>query len=145
METQLPPKQGHTLPTFRPMFIVARRLDGSRYPLGTKVGLGPGNIVFDADPAPPRGRAPPQFSAHVCCGQTAWWIKMPLGKKVGLDPGHIVLYGDPASPIRAQPPQFSAHVYCGQTIAHLSYCWALVTTYLLKSWPSLWQLCTHIK
>jgi len=29
-------------------------------PLGTMVGLGPGNIVLDADPAPsPRGTAPP--------------------------------------------------------------------------------------
>jgi len=42
-------------------------------PLGTKVGLCPGNIVFDADPAPPpKGHRPaePQFSAHVCYGQT---------------------------------------------------------------------------
>jgi len=32
----------------------------------------------------------PQFSAHVCCGQTAGWIMMPLRTKVGLGPGHIV-------------------------------------------------------
>ena len=96
-------------------------------PIGTKVGLGPGNIVFDANPAPlPRGRAHPQFSAHVCCGQTACWIKMPLGTKVGLSPGHIVLHGDPASPRKGHSPQVSAHVYCGQTVARLSYCWALV-------------------
>jgi len=38
----------------------------------------------------------PQFSAHVCCGQTAVWIKMPLGTEVGLGPGDIVLDGDPA-------------------------------------------------
>jgi len=31
-----------------------------------------------------------QFSAHVCCGQTARRI-MPLGMEVGLGPGHIVL------------------------------------------------------
>jgi len=40
----------------------------------------------------------PQFSAHVCYGQTAGWIKMPLGGEVGLGPGHIVLDGDPAPP-----------------------------------------------
>jgi len=33
--------------------------------------------------SPKRGRAP-QFSAHVCCGQTAGWIKMPIGTMVGL-------------------------------------------------------------
>jgi len=42
----------------------------------------------------------PQFLAHVCCGQTAGWIKIPLGMEVGLVPGHNVLDGDPA-----QPPQ----------------------------------------
>jgi len=64
-------------------------------------GLGPGHIVLDGDPAPlPHNGHSPQFSAHVCYGQTAGWIKMPLGTKVGLGPDHIVLYGDPASPLR---------------------------------------------
>ena len=39
---------------------------------------------------------PPQFSAHVYCGQTAGWIKVALGMEVGLGPGHIVLDGDTA-------------------------------------------------
>jgi len=48
-----------------------------------------------------------QFSAYVCCGQMARWIKMPLGAKVGLGPGHVVLHGDPAPPKKgAQPPNF---------------------------------------
>jgi len=40
--------------------------------LGTEVGLGPGHIVLDGDPAPPppKGHSAPQFSAHVYCGQT---------------------------------------------------------------------------
>jgi len=29
----------------------------------------------------PKG-AQPQFSPHICCGQTAGWITMPLGTKV---------------------------------------------------------------
>jgi len=49
-------------------------------------------------PLPKKGAEPPQFSAHVCCGQTAGWIKMPLGMKVGLGPGDVVLDGDPAPP-----------------------------------------------
>jgi len=40
-------------------------------PLGTEVGLGPGDIVLDWDPGPPKkGAQPPHFSAHVYCGQT---------------------------------------------------------------------------
>ena len=38
-----------------------------------------------------RGHSSPQFSAHVCSGQTAGWIKMPLGTEVDLGPGQIVL------------------------------------------------------
>jgi len=65
-------------------------------PLDTMVGLGPGNSLLDADPAPPPRGTAPQISAHVCCGQTAGWINMPIVSKVGLGPGHIVLRGDPA-------------------------------------------------
>jgi len=51
-----------------------------KVPRGMYVGLGPGHIVLDGDPAhPPKGAQPP-FSAHVCCGHTAGWIKMPLGR-----------------------------------------------------------------
>jgi len=66
--------------------------------LGMQVGFGPSHIVLDGDPAPapPRGTAPPQFSAHICCGQMAAWIKMPLGMELGLGPGDFVLDGDPA-------------------------------------------------
>jgi len=46
---------------------------------------------------PQRGTAP-QFSAHVCCGQTAGWIKMPLGTEVGVGSGHIVLDGSQLPP-----------------------------------------------
>jgi len=40
-------------------------------PLGTEIDLGPGHIVLDGDPAPPEEHSSPQFSAHVCCCQTA--------------------------------------------------------------------------
>ena len=96
--------------------------------LGMPVGLGPGHIALDWDPAElpssKRGRSP-QFSTQICCGQMAGWIKMPLGREVSLSPSDIVLDGDPA-PLsergRSPPPQFSARVYCRQTVAHLSYC-----------------------
>jgi len=75
-------------------------------PFSMEVGLGPGHIVLDGDSTPPpqKGGTAPQFLAHVCCIQTAGWIKMPLGTKVGLSPGHIVLYGDPAPPKGHSPP-----------------------------------------
>jgi len=50
--------------------------------------------LLDREPAPPPqkgGGVPPQFSAHVHCGQTAGWMKMTFGMEVGLGPGHIVL------------------------------------------------------
>jgi len=70
-------------PNFRPMSIVAKRLDGSTQlsstsiygrrcktpqcpqdedAIGTEVSLGPGDVVLDGDPAPPkRGTAPTIF------------------------------------------------------------------------------------
>jgi len=60
-------------------------------PLGMEVGIGPGDFVFDGDPAPPRKKAHPnQFVAHVYCGQTAVCIRIPLGTEVGLSLGDIV-------------------------------------------------------
>ena len=44
-----------------------------RMPLGTEVGLGPGDITLDGNPSfspKKRGTAAPHFSAHVYCGQT---------------------------------------------------------------------------
>ena len=38
----------------------------------------------------------PQFSAHICCGQVAAWIKMSLDVELDLGPGDFVLDGDPA-------------------------------------------------
>ena len=74
-----------------------------------EVGLGPGHIVLDGDPSPPppKGGRSPQFSAHICCGQMAAWIKMPLDMEVGLSPGDFVLDRDPApSPKRGGAPNF---------------------------------------
>jgi len=65
--------------------------------LGMEVVFGPGEFVFNGDPARPRKKGTPctptQFLAHVYCGQTAEWIKMPLGTEVNLGPGDVVLDG----------------------------------------------------
>ena len=65
----------------------------------------------DPDPAPPqKGAEPPQFSAHVYCGQRAVWIKMPLGTEVKVCPSDVVLDEVAAPPplTGAQPPVFDS-------------------------------------
>ena len=92
-----------------------------KMPLGTEVDLGPDHTVLSDDqpPAPKGSKVPSPLLLHplphVCCNQTAGWIKMRLGTEVGVGPGDIVLDGDPASlPLKRHSPQFVAHVYCGQ-------------------------------
>jgi len=58
---------------------------------GTWYGVGLCDIVLDGDSLS-------QFSAHVCCGQTAGCIRIPLGTEAGLGPGDIVSDGDLAPP-----------------------------------------------
>ena len=93
-------------------------------PLGREVGLGPSDIVLDGDPAPsPKGGGGLKPSSHVCCGQTAGWVKMPLGTEVDLSPGRIVLDGDPAPPCErgtAAPSFWPVSIVA--TVARLSYC-----------------------
>jgi len=105
---------------------VAKRLDASNMKLNMQVGLGPGHIVLDRNPAPPSPKegGALQFSAHICCGQMAGWIKMPLGSELGLSPSDIVLDGDPTSSPkrgRSPPPNFWPMSIVA-TVAHLSYC-----------------------
>jgi len=65
----------------------------------------------NGNPFPPLKGAPTaaQFSAHVCCVQTAGWNKMPLGREVDLVPGVIVLDRDPTPPKNwhSSPPLLS--------------------------------------
>ena len=59
--------------------------------LGTLIGLGPGHIVLDRDPAPlPQRGTATKFSTYIYCGQMSVWIKTPLGMELGLGPGDFV-------------------------------------------------------
>ena len=66
--------------------------------LSMELGIHPGHIVLDGDPAPspPKKGTVPQFSVHAYCGRTAVCIRLPLGTEVGLSLGDVVLDGDPA-------------------------------------------------
>jgi len=82
-----------------------------------EVGLGPGHMVLDWDPANQRDTASNfYFWPMSAVGQAAGWIKMPLGTEEDLGPGHV-LDGNPAIPhekgTAARSPLFSVHVYCG--------------------------------
>jgi len=65
--------------------------------LGTQVGLGPGHIVLDGNPAPlpKRGRSPPIFG--LCLLWPNGWMDQDATWYGGsLVPSDIVLDGDPA-------------------------------------------------
>jgi len=85
--------------------------------LDQKVGLGPGHIVLDGNPAPlpKKGAQPPNFRPMFV--PNGWMDQDDtIGMEVGLGPGHFVVDGDPAPPKKSgHCPQFSAYVYCGQT------------------------------
>jgi len=52
----------------------------------------------------------PHFSADVCYGQTAGWIRIPLGTEVCFGPGNIMLDGDSTCTRKEHSsPHFSAH------------------------------------
>ena len=55
-------------------------------PLATEVGLGPGHIVLDGDPAPPKRDTAPKFRPISVVTKQLM--------EVGRGPGHIVLNGD---------------------------------------------------
>jgi len=78
------------------------------------VGLNPGDILLDGDPAPPHGKghSSPLFSTQVYFGQTAGQTRIPLDTEVGLGSSDIVLDRDPAPPPTERgtaAPHFLAH------------------------------------
>jgi len=46
--------------------------------LGKEVGLSPGHIVLDEDPAVPKRDTNSQFSAHIYCGQKRGTVPPPI-------------------------------------------------------------------
>jgi len=87
--------------------------------LGEQVGLGPGHIVLDGDPAPPppKGHSSPIFGPYLLRPNGSmdqnitWYGARPRQRRL------CVRWGPSTAPQKApEPPlQFSAHFYCGQT------------------------------
>jgi len=92
--------------------------------LGMQVGLRPGHIVLDGDPAPPspKGAQPsPNFGPYLlwpngCMDQDAtWYGARPQPRRLCVR-WRPALY-PPQKRGQSSPPQFLAHFYCGQTAA----------------------------
>ena len=118
------PQQGGGAPLkFSAQFYCGQTAGCINMPLVMEVGLSPGDLVLDGDPAhSAKSGGAPQFLAHVYCGQTAAWIKMLFGTEVHLGLRDIVLDGDPAAPpLKGHSPPISPMSIVA-TIANLSYC-----------------------
>ena len=101
MEVGLPKKGSEPHPNFRPMSIVAKRLDGSKRHLARRWALFHAKLCSMGTQLPSPKKAaepPPQFLAHFYCAQTVGCIKMPLSMEVSLSPGDFVLDGDQPPP-----------------------------------------------
>jgi len=107
MGTQLPlPRKGGTAPQFSVHVCCGQIAGWIKIALGMMVALGPGNIVLDVDPAPPKEHSPPDFGSYLL-RPNGWMDEDALGTKVGVSPGHILLHGDIAPlPKGALPPIF---------------------------------------
>jgi len=91
-----PSAKGGQSPQFLAHICCSQMAAGIKMPLGTEVGLGPGDSVLDGDPAPPHQKGG---------SQTAGCIKMTLGMEVGLIPGDFILDGTESPlPKRGQSP-----------------------------------------
>jgi len=81
-----PPLKGHSPPIFGPYLL---RPNGCMDQDVTWYGGRPRPrrlcVRWGPSPLPPKGGgAPPQFSGHIYCGQTAPCIEIPLGMELGL-------------------------------------------------------------
>jgi len=106
------PKKGAELPNFRPMSIVAKRLDGSKWHLAWRWAT----LCYGTHLPSPKWAQPTIFGPYLLWPNgwmdedTTWYGSMPRPKRL------CVRWG-PRFPLekKAQPPtQFVAHDYCGQ-------------------------------
>jgi len=101
------------------MSVVAKRLNRSIWQIGMEVGLGPGHIVLDGDPAPcpqKRGHSLPIFGP--CLLWQNGWMDQDATWYHGGRPRprpHCSTWGPSfPSPEKGRSPKFSASVCCGQ-------------------------------
>ena len=86
--------------------------------LGTQVGLGPGHIVLDGNPAPPPQRAEAPSFRPICV--VAKWLHGSRCHLVWRQASAQMTLCQMRTPIAlpkkgAEHPKFWVHIYCGQT------------------------------
>ena len=107
----LPKKGAEPLPSFRPMTIVAKRLDGLRCDFAWRYAL-----VQACSSSPPKKGAEPPIFGHSLLWPNGWMHQDATWYGGRPQPRQLsVRWGPCLLPKRGRSPQFSAHVYCGQT------------------------------
>ena len=98
--------------------------------LGMEVGLSPGHIVRDGDPAPlpPKGGRTPLIFGPCLLWPNVWMDQDATWYGGRPRPSDVVLDGNPAPLGKGaqQPAPSFRRMSIVATVAHLSYCWALV-------------------
>jgi len=110
MGTQLPlPKKGGRAPQFSEYVYCGQTVEWIKMALGTQVGLDPGHILLDGDPAPPpqkRGQSPPNFQNMSIVAKQLNGSRWHLAHRWASIQATL-LDGDPApNPQRGTPPIF---------------------------------------
>jgi len=107
------PKSGRSpRPNFRPMSIMAKRLDGSRWHLAWRWAFVHATLCWMGNqlPSPQKGAEPLPVCGPFLLSPNGWMNQDDIWHGGGLGPSHIVLDRDTAPlPNRGQSPQFSAH------------------------------------
>ena len=119
-------QNGNSLPPIFGLCLLCQTASWIKMPLGTEVGLGPGDIVLGGDPAPPkRGHRIPHFSAHVdgwVDQDTSWYggRRLPRQRCITWEPSSCSGKGHSSS-----SPALFGQLWSG-TVVHINCSWALV-------------------
>jgi len=114
------PKRGRSpAPNSRPIFIVGKQLDGSRWHLAWRSASAQRSLSsMGTHPLPKKGAEPPIFGPCLLRPNgwihqdATWYWARPRTRR------HCARWGPNSPPQKGgRSPQFSAHVYCGQTAA----------------------------
>ena len=130
-EPALPPKQEHSPQLSAHVCCTGETAGWTKTPPDKEVGLDPGSIVLDGDPAPfPKRSTLPNFWPISVVAKMARWLMMPLCREVWLGQGDIVLDGTELTPKERaqQPPTFRLMSTVAKWLDG-SIC------YLVRKWP----------
>jgi len=118
------PLKGSRAPKFSAIVYCGQTAGWTKMPLGMMVGLGTGNTVFDADPAPSTQVAqPPPIFGPCLLWPNGWMDQDGTWYEGRPRPRPQCVTWGPSSPPKtgAQLLNFRP-MSIGQTVAHLSYC-----------------------